>query len=273
MKWRRVLAFFDRPLRVHTVVMQRYEIERIIGMGSYGFTYVVRDLLSGKKQVLKQLRKSKQRSQSGRKSFSYEKEMLEQLAHPAIPSLFHSFTWKNQFFFVMEYMQGKTFEDLIFFEGKVYTERDVFEILHKILEVVSYFHKKGIVHRDLRIPNILMNNDEIFIIDFGLARFFGENDERLHSYEDEQAYMREVHFRSDFYALGHFVLFLLYSGYEASQVEERPWYEELAISHAGCEIIMRMLQMKEPYYENVQAVIHDVQHILEGMRKPCSKSF
>lgn len=273
MKWRKLLALFDRPLRVHTVVMQRYEIERIIGMGSYGFTYVVKDLLSGKKQVLKQLRKSKQRSQSGQKSFVYEKEMLQQLEHKAIPSLFHSFTWKKHPFFVMEYMQGKTFEDLIFFDGKVYTEQDAFEILHKILEIVSYFHKKGIVHRDLRIPNILMKDNEVFIIDFGLARFVGESDERAHSYEDEQAYMREVHFRSDFYALGHFVLFLLYSGYESIEVEERPWYEELSVSEAGCEVIMRMLQMKGPYYEDVQAVLYDVQHILKGMRKPCSKSF
>lgn len=273
MNWRKILALFDRPLRLHTVVMQRYEIERIIGKGSYGFIYVVKDLLSGKKQVLKQLRKSKQRSQSGQKSFAYEKEMLEQLEHEAIPALFHSFTWRNQPFFVMEYMQGKTFEDLIFLEGQVYTERDAFEILYKILEIVSYFHEKGIVHRDLRIPNILMNDNNIFIIDFGLARFVGESDERAHLYEDEQAYMREVHFRSDFYALGHFVLFLLYSGYESSQLKERPWYEELSVSEETCEFIMRMLQMKEPYYKDVRVVMNDVQHILEGMRERCSKSF
>ena len=60
------------------------------------------------------------------------------------------------------------------------------------------FHSEGIIHRDLRIPNILMKENEISIIDFGLAKLKGEGDERATTYEGEQALMREVHFRSDF---------------------------------------------------------------------------
>ena len=77
------------------------------------------------------------------------------------------------------------------------------------------FHSKGIIHRDLRIPNILMKEKQVSIIDFGLAKYKG--DERATTYEGEQALMREVHFRSDFYALGHFSLFLLYAGYESTE--------------------------------------------------------
>ena len=69
------------------------------------------------------------------------------------------------------------------------------------------FHSEGIIHRDLRIPNILMKENQISIIDFGLAKWKGEDDERATTYEGEQALMREVQFRSDFYALGHFSLF------------------------------------------------------------------
>lgn len=120
-------------------------------------------------------------------------------------------------FFVMEYMPGRNFEDHIFLDGQVYDEREVFEILYEVLGIVSYFHSKGIIHRDLRIPNILMKENQISIIDFGLAKLKGEGDERAITYEGEQALMREVHFRSDFYALGHFVLFLLYASYESTE--------------------------------------------------------
>lgn len=64
MKWRRILALFDRPLRKNTIVAERYKIESVIGMGSYGVTYVVNDLQINKYKVLKQLRKSKQRYES-----------------------------------------------------------------------------------------------------------------------------------------------------------------------------------------------------------------
>ncbi|MDG6208377.1 hypothetical protein QBJ84_18720, partial [Vibrio sp. NO3-D2] len=59
-----------------------------------------------------------------------------------------------------------------------------------------------------------------------------------------QALMREVHFRSDFYALGHFSLFLLYAGYESNEKHEKPWYDELTLENYNREMLMRMLQIK-----------------------------
>lgn len=173
----------------------------------------------------------------------------------------------------MEYMPGENFEDYIFSDGRVYKEREVFEILYEILGIVSVFHSKGIIHRDLRIPNILMKENQISIIDFGLAKYKGEDDERATTYEGEQALMREVHFRSDFYALGHFSLFLLYAGYESIEKHEKPWYEELTLKNDNREILMRMLQIKTPYYENVQDLNKDIAFALERMETPCFKSF
>ena len=140
-------------------------------MGSYGVTYVVNDLQINRYKVLKQLRQSKQRYESGRKSFEQEKMILQTLNYHAIPSLYDHFIWEKKSFFVMEYMPGKIFEDYIFIDGYVYTEREVFEILYEILEIVSVFHSEGIIHRDLRIPNILMKENQISIIDFGLAKW------------------------------------------------------------------------------------------------------
>ncbi len=148
-----------------------------------------------------------------------------------------------------------------------------FEILYEILEIVSVFHSEGIIHRDLRIPNILMKENQISIIDFGLAKWKGEDDERATTYEGEQALMREVHFRSDFMrsVISHY--FLLYAGYESNEKQEKPWYEELTLEHYNREMLMRMLQIKTPYYENVQDLKQDVASALERMETPCFKKF
>jgi serine/threonine-protein kinase len=75
--------------------------------------------------------------------------------------------------------------------------------------------------------------------------------------------MREPYFRSDFYALGHFMLFLLYSGYRTAEKKERPWYEELPLSEEGCLILKRMLQIEQAY-ETVDELIADMEAWLQA---------
>lgn len=266
-----MIGLFDRPLRVGTMLHQ-YRIESVLGMGSYGFTYLVTDLSSSTQMVVKQLRKSKQRLQAGRKSFAYEQHIMQQLQHSGIPKYIDSFTWKGKPFFVMDYITGRTIEQLIFEDCHTYTEQEAFGMLYQILEVVSYIHEQCIVHRDLRIPNILLDNDAIFIIDFGLARYIGERDEREDTFTGEKKFMREIHYRSDFYALGHFLLFLLYAGYNPEVEEERPWYEELSLSADGRRILMRMLQIEEPY-QHIQDLKEDIHAFIHEEEILCSKNF
>jgi serine/threonine-protein kinase len=266
----RISGIFDRPLQPDTVLMH-YRINSVIGMGSYGFTYLVTDLNTGEEKVLKQLRKSKRKLASGRKSFQDEQAILREITHPCIPQLFHSFVWNDEPFFVMAYIQGKTFEQLIFEEQYVYTEEIAFSIIFDILRIVSHFHNQGIVHRDLRIPNILTEDGRIYIVDFGLACRMGEKDQREETFFGEKQYMREVHYRSDFYALGHFLLFLLYSGYTPVSKKERPWYEELPLSDEGRSIIMRMLRIETPY-ENAEELMNHIETMKKG-RNICFKDF
>ena len=88
-----------------------------------------------------------------------------------------------------------------------------------------------------------MKENQISIIDFGLAKWKGEDDERATTYEGEQALMREVQFRSDFYALGHFSLFYYMQDMNLMKTG-KPWYEELTLENYNREMLMRMLQIK-----------------------------
>ncbi|WP_394547899.1 serine/threonine protein kinase [Priestia aryabhattai] len=246
----------DRPFKKGTVICERYEIINILGMGSYGITYVASDIVQQKEIVIKQLRKTKQRTPQGLKSFHYEAKLLSQLDHPQIPSLYEAVEIDEGCFLVMELIQGKTFEDLIFEEKCVYTEEKALVILLDILEVVSAIHEQGIVHRDLRIPNILDVKGTIYVIDFGLARFLGDHEETS-SLIEEQQFMRQTSVASDIYALGHFLLFLLYSGYEPTEKQEKSWEQELSLSAPIKTIIQKMLRADEPY-ESIQSLQKDI---------------
>ncbi|MGG0461113.1 serine/threonine protein kinase [Priestia aryabhattai] len=246
----------DRPFKKGTVICERYEIINILGMGSYGITYVASDIVQQKEVVIKQLRKTKQRTPQGLKSFHYEAKLLSQLDHPQIPLLYEAVEIDEGCFLVMELIQGKTFEDLIFEEKCVYTEEKALVILLDILEVVSTIHEQGIVHRDLRIPNIIDVKGTIYVIDFGLARFLGDHEETS-SLIEEQQFMRQTSVASDIYALGHFLLFLLYSGYEPTEKQEKSWEQELSLSAPIKTIIQKMLRADEPY-ESIKSLQKDI---------------
>jgi serine/threonine-protein kinase len=112
----------------------------------------------------------------------------------------------------------------------------------------------------------------VFIIDFGLARYVGERDEREETFTGEKKFMREVHYRSDFYALGHFLLFLLYAGYTPDVEEERPWYEELSLSQDGRHVLMRMLQIDKAY-QHIEELKKEIRSFLPEEEILCSKNF
>ncbi|MBM7703171.1 serine/threonine protein kinase [Metabacillus iocasae] len=250
----------DRPLKQGDKIGHQYEIKSAIGMGSYGMTYLV-STKDKKEWVAKQLRKTKQHTKQGKQSFDYEVKVLQAIQHSQIPTLHEVIQDQGRLFIIMDYVNGKTFEDLIFVEGKTYTESEALYVLLQVIEVVTYIHKQGIVHRDLRIPNVLFVEDEICIIDFGLARFIGDQDEAAPLIKEQQR-MREVSFKSDIYALGHFLLFLLYSSYKPTSKQERSWEEELGLSPFLNSIIRRMLQL-DPPYETIEQVKQDVHDYLK----------
>ena len=94
-------------------------------------------------------------------------------------------------------------------------------------------HGKGIVHRDIRIPNVLIDGENVFLIDFGLARWA---DGERYRYDTDYSY------------LGDFLLYLLYSSYEPkSRPAKGPWYEELSLDGRQKSFIKKLFGMEPPY--------------------------
>ena len=162
--------FYDKPIKEGIVLNERYKVLRVIGMGSYGIVYLCKDLKTNEHTVVKQLRPSKRRNKKEIKLFENEISVLRRLNHQNIPVLYETFSLDKHLFYAMSFIDGDNLEDEIFYHKKSFNEREALGILAQLLELVDYLHNKDIYHQDLRIPNLLLKNTELFLIDFGLAK-------------------------------------------------------------------------------------------------------
>ncbi|MBD8500790.1 serine/threonine protein kinase [Paenibacillus arenosi] len=256
----RIEIWKDYPLHDGYVVGGRYRIEHCIGMGSYGITYKVKDLETDKVYLLKQHKPSK--GKLGAKLLKKEAKHLNLIQHSNIPSCIHEWEEKGRSFLVMDFIEGFNVEQLLDGGQFSFSELEALEVVKRIAALIADVHRAGLIHMDVRIPNVLIQGEQVYLIDFGLSRQYSEgranSDQQdnvdsipplyagLNAAENSQGdhfkqRMRRIHPSSDWYALGHFLLFLLYSTYEADEEqEERCWTEELDM-HAETKALIQML--------------------------------
>ncbi|WLR43331.1 protein kinase [Bacillus carboniphilus] len=254
----------ERPQKAGTMI-KHYEIKQCIGMGSYGIAYQAFDHEKNRLVCLKETRRFRRDVQKVHRSFTRECEMLQMIDVDSFPKVYDFFLDKERSYLVLQLMNGKTFEHMIFNEKVLIEEQQAFYYLLQVSKVVQIFHNQGIVHRDLRIPNILWDGSNVRIIDFGLARYNYEKDHRINTYSEDKKLMRQISYRSDLFALGHFVLFLLYSSYVPTSKKQKSWEEELDISGDSRYIIRKLLLLDEPF-EHISELISTLVNLDRGSR-------
>ncbi len=231
-----------------------YRITSVLGLGSYGIAYLASEEATGKTYVLKQVKPSLRNHPKGAQMQQYEADMLRSLSHPRIPQVKEQFVAHGHHFLVMTFIEGKTVEDLLFENNQQYTLHEAIRLVIEIAQIVHYLHQYGIIHRDVRIPNVILHDGVPYLIDFGLARRLGDSatyeSETLEAYAMEKQIKRKVEPASDLYALGHFLLFLLYTTYQApDDLPERSWEEELSLPSEVQSMLRRLLQIDPPYQD------------------------
>lgn len=266
---RKIHQFFvDIPIEKGTVLNERYEVLNVIGTGSYGIVYLCKDLKSQENRVVKQLRPSKCRNKKEVKLFESEASLLRTLNHKNMPVLYEGFSNNEYYFYVMSLIEGENLEDLIFFSKKTFNEKESLLILNQMLELVDYLHKKRIYHQDLRIPNILLKNDEPFLIDFGLSKQsvsvdpFQFPSSSLQNKHKEILEMKQ----QDYFDLGEILLYLLYTTYSLKNKEALPWTEELSLEKETVYLLKRLLQINEPY-STISEISTDLHAALKAKEK------
>jgi serine/threonine-protein kinase len=280
MRWRRNWA--NRHFSPGTLVNDRYRLIRKLGEGSFGVSYLCRDeTMNEKLCVLKRIHLLRGHKKLRLAIFAAETAILSRLQHPAIPTLYATFTHHTYPCMVMEYVPGMSLEQYIFDHGGIFSETAALTTFSQLLELVADLHAEQIVHRDLRIANIMMQPDSLALIDFGLARqlqhstHIPELDTLDADDPPEKQLRRALHVSSDFYALGHVLLFMLYSAYPAEQLSQRlarTWEQELAYLNADTKkLIRRLLQVDQPY-EEIYSIQQDTLALLRQLTNPLHAS-
>ncbi|HCG4536295.1 serine/threonine protein kinase [Ureibacillus chungkukjangi] len=227
-----------------------YNFIEEIGVGAYGVAYLLEDMNTHKKYVLKRLKTKHRHKKKIRQKFDQEISILNEIELPNVPKLVSKGEISGIPFYIMDYIEGKTFEQSIFQDGQIFSLKQSMQITKELLQILIEFHKKGIVHRDLRIPNILLKDNTLHIIDFGLAAYM-KPELQLDKINNPKRAENHI---SDLYYIGHFLLFLLYSTYTPTKKKERSWQEELLLPQEVIEYIERLLIIRPAFSSAADAL-------------------
>ncbi|NBD31995.1 MAG: protein kinase [Cyanobacteria bacterium] len=178
-----------------TLINDRYLIQKVLGQGGLGRTYLTLDTHRFNEPcVLKEFAPSgtgEYELEKSRDLFRREAKILHQIKHPQIPKFLACFEGRDQLFLVQEYVDGKTYSELLEErqkKGQSFSETEIIQWLKSLLLILDYIHECGIIHRDISPDNVMLPNDHDLplLIDFGVGKQV-INPDQLNLKEDDHS--------------------------------------------------------------------------------------
>ena len=230
----------------------KYKIERVLGQGGFGITYLATQVLLGRKVCIKEFffkqfcerDEGSSRVTLGTKSnrelvdkfmqkFVKEARTISQLNHNNIIRIYDIFEENGTAYYVMEYHSGGSLGDLVK-DGVPLPEVDAVRYVTQIADAVGYIHEQRINHLDIKPGNILLDRKGCgVLIDFGLSKQYDESGDQTsstpvgisHGYAPMEQYKQKgvatFSPQSDIYSLGA-TLFKLVTGVTPPQAMACP---------------------------------------------------
>ena len=264
------------------LVSGRYRIEAVVGTGGMAVVYRALDTIENKTVAIKVLRPEYESDMEFVRRFSREAEAAAKMSHENIVNLLDVGIDDDVRYIVMEYVDGVTLKEMIRREGRI--QPDVaLRMAIRILAAVDHAHRNGIVHRDIKPQNILVDQEgRVRVADFGIARLKTAQTTQLdsggnaigsvHYLSPEQAQGELADEQSDLYSVGIVIYEMLtglvpFDGETSVSVALKHLSEEpksmrehnAKISKAMDEVVMRALcKEKKKRYQTAAEMAADL---------------
>ena len=149
--------------------IQFYKYGRLIGQGAFGKVNLGLNVLTGRVVAIKSFNKAKN-NEDNKKKIMYETNLMRRLNHPSIVKILEMFESDKYLLIIMEYINGGNLYSFVKKRRKL-TEKTAKFLFWQIIQGIKYMHSRGVVHRDIKLENILIDlNNNVKICDFGIGK-------------------------------------------------------------------------------------------------------
>ncbi|KAI1890231.1 hypothetical protein AGOR_G00151590 [Albula goreensis] len=251
-------CFAQRDVRNYnspTDITDKYEIGQILRAKEFCELCLAKDRQTDKLYVCKKFLKKDGRKV--RKAAKNEIMILKMVTHPNILQLIDTFETRKEYFIIQELATGGDVFDWILDQGS-YTERDASNVIRQVLEAVAYLHSLNIVHRNLKLENLMYytenNHNKVVLRDFYLSKF--ENGSITEPCGTPEYLAPEVVARHrygrpvDCWAVG-VIMYILLSGnppfYDETEEENSDLHNRIIF----CRIVGGEFEFDSPYWDDI----------------------
>ncbi len=270
----------NAPLEPGTVLGERYEILKRVGEGGMGAVYQARDHELDKLVALKVIRPELAGHPDILRRFKQELILARQVTHKNVIRIFDLGMADGCKFITMDYIEGRDLKSILVERGKI-PPAEAVPIVQQVCRGLEAAHTEGVVHRDLKPQNIMVDGSgRVWVMDFGLARsmemagmtrtgaLMGTPDYM----SPEQARAEKVDARSDLFSLG-IIFYEMLTGVLPFQAEtlmgtllkrvhekaEPPNVLEPAVPRRLSDVVMKLLEAdREKRYQTTGEVLADL---------------
>ena len=155
----------------------------VLGKGNFAKVYKVVSRANEKEYAAKIFEKQEvQKAAKFRKTILSEIKIMRMLDHPYLMRMYRVYEGEQHIYLVFDVMRGKEMFSRVI-QRKCYDEKNAAIVIKKLMETMRYLEKKGILHRDIKLENILLDSEEddcsIHLADFGLSTLMSEYDPKV----------------------------------------------------------------------------------------------